>query len=70
MSDRVKRVQGLRSSGAAGAHKGRNPQEPLTKDEAIAEQIGEVRRHTVHFRDITFCCSKPSCCCTCKESNS
>lgn len=37
MTGRVERVQGLRSSGAAGPHKGRDPRVPLTDDEAIQE---------------------------------
>lgn len=41
MSDRVRRVQGLRSSGAAGPHKGRDPRIRLTDEEAIEEGLAD-----------------------------
>lgn len=42
--DKVRQVQGIRSSGAAGPHKGRNPQEPLTDKEAISEFFDDIGR--------------------------
>jgi hypothetical protein len=61
VADRVTRVQGLRSSGAAGPHKGRDPREPLTKAEAIEEQVPDVVRHNHITRDIKPLGQCPAC---------
>lgn len=42
MSERVRRVQGPRSSGATGPHAGRDPREPLTAREAVAEALEDM----------------------------
>lgn len=39
---RIRRVLGLRSSGAAGPHVGRNPAEPLTEREDLEEQMRDI----------------------------